>query len=221
MSRTNDAPLSERIAATIVQRINKGELKAGERIFEQSLADEFETSRGPVRDALKILDAKNWIEHVPHQGARVTVKPATPSLETALVAAAMMGLACRFAVTKATDAQVEEFFRRVKAITKLSRNASCTAEKFLAATRDAGYFAISLANNRSIDNIIGPVPQGALSSYGHLGTMTKEARTDAARHWVELATAFKMRDAVRAEAAGRSIVEAALKRILSAQLTAD
>lgn len=213
------APLSERIAAAIVQRINKGELKPGARIYEQALADEFESSRGPVRDALKILDAKRWIEHVPNQGARVASAASTPSLESALIAAAMLGLACRFAVIKATDAEVEQFLARVKIVAQLGNDPSSKSERFSAATRDAGYFVISLANNRTVDDIIGPVPRSALSSYGTLGTATSEARASATRHWVELATAFKMRDSLRAESAGRAIVEAALERILAAALT--
>lgn len=216
---TNDAPLSERIAAALVERINKGQLRPGDRIFEQTLADEFETSRGPVRDALKILDAKNWIEHLPRQGARVAASPATPSLEATLIAAAMMGLACRFAVIKATDAEVDAFFDLVKTVVKLDNEPNSKGARFTAAARDAGYYAISLANNRCIDDIIGPVPRGALSSYGALGTITSEARADATRHWLELATAFKMRDSLRAEAAGRAIIEAALKRILTTELT--
>ncbi|WP_129780778.1 GntR family transcriptional regulator [Peristeroidobacter soli] len=215
----NDAPLSERIAAAIVQRINKGELKPGDRIYEQALADEFESSRGPVRDALKTLSAKHWIEHIPNQGARVAAATATPSLETTLIAAAMLGLACRFAVTKASDAEVDEFLNRVKLVAQLGNDPSSKSERFTAATRDAGYYVISLADNRTVDDIVGPVPRSALSSYGTLGTATREARADATRRWLELATAFKMRDSLRAEAAGRAIIEGALERIIAAELT--
>jgi DNA-binding GntR family transcriptional regulator len=220
MSKHNPVPVSERIAATLVQRINRGQLQPGERILEQMLADEFKTSRGPVRDALKILAAKNWIEHLPRHGARVAASEATPSLEATLISAAMMGLACRFASMKATDIEIEGIFSRVKLITRLGRAKDATSEAFSTATRDAGYYVISLAKNRCVDDIIGPVPRGALSGYGPLGTLTREARTDASRRWVELATAFKMRDAVRAEIAGRAIIEGALQRILSAQLNA-
>lgn len=219
VAKQNDAPLSERIAAAIVQRINKGDLGPGDRIYEQALADEFRSSRGPVRDALKILAAKHWIEHIPNQGARVTAATATPSLETTLIAATMLGLACRFAVTKANDAEVDELLARVKIVAQLGNEPSSKSEKFSAATRDAGYYIISLANNRTVDDIIGPVPRSALSTYGTLGTATSEARADATRRWLELATAFKMRDSLRAEAAGRAIVEGALERIIAAELT--
>ncbi|WP_020651005.1 GntR family transcriptional regulator [Solimonas variicoloris] len=220
MSTPLEMPPSERIAAELVQRINDGRLRPGERIVEQALADEFGTSRGPVRDALKVLAARNWIDLLPRHGARVAHRERAPALETALIGAAMLGLACRFAVTKARDAEVEAFFARVRRVVQLGRDEAASAEAFAAAAREAGYYIIALADNRCIDDIIGPVPRGALSGYAAPAVASAEARLEAAQRWEALAVAFRLRDPVRAEAAGRAIVEAALQRMLLAQLQA-
>jgi DNA-binding GntR family transcriptional regulator len=48
--------VSEQIAARVGDRILSGQMPTGTRIGEQELADEFNVSRGPIRDALRILE---------------------------------------------------------------------------------------------------------------------------------------------------------------------
>lgn len=49
------ASLGEQVADILRQRIVRGELRAGDRLTEEALADEFQVSRGPVRDAVTQL----------------------------------------------------------------------------------------------------------------------------------------------------------------------
>jgi DNA-binding GntR family transcriptional regulator len=44
----------------------------GARIGEQELADEFSVSRGPIRDALRILEREGLATLLPRRGAIVT-----------------------------------------------------------------------------------------------------------------------------------------------------
>jgi len=62
----------EQIAASIGERILSDRLAPGERIGEQELADEFEVSRGPIRDALRILEREGLVTLIPRRGAEVT-----------------------------------------------------------------------------------------------------------------------------------------------------
>ncbi|MFT3721976.1 MAG: GntR family transcriptional regulator [Hyphomonadaceae bacterium] len=211
--------MSEAIAAAIVRRITAGELRAGDRIVEQAIADEFETSRGPVREALMLLNARAWIELTPGSGARVAEREGAPQIETALIGGALLGLAYRFAATKSTDEEVEEFLRRGKKVIQLLAKPGASADAVTSAILDAGHYAVSLANNRQIDDVIGPVPKGALSGYTPLSLKNAQARAEAAHHWTELLIAFKTRDPVKAEEIGRSMVETAVRRILRDQLT--
>ena len=48
--------VSEQIAAKVGDRIIAGSLAPGARLGEQELADEFATSRGPIREAIRILE---------------------------------------------------------------------------------------------------------------------------------------------------------------------
>ena len=51
----------EQIAATLGDRILSSEMSAGARIGEVELSEEFKVSRGPVRDALRILEREGLV----------------------------------------------------------------------------------------------------------------------------------------------------------------
>jgi DNA-binding GntR family transcriptional regulator len=81
MQVSSDAPeprfkvsknLSEQIAGYLRAQIIRGELRPGERILEAKLAETMEVSRGPIREALRILEKTRLIEITPRRGARVT-----------------------------------------------------------------------------------------------------------------------------------------------------
>lgn len=217
-STAADAPLSERIAADVVQRINRGTLVPGDRITEQALADQFETSRGPVRDAFKLLQAKGWIELVPRIGARVARLDAPPTLESVLISGAMLGLAYRFAVMKATEEEVSRFFELAARVITIGRDPDGEAEAMAQAILEAGNYAIGIADNRRIDDVVGPVPQGALSGYIPLGIRSRRAAEEVAGLWADLAMAFRLRDPEAAERVGRQMTLSSYRRILDHQL---
>jgi len=62
----------EQIAARVGDRILSGEMPPGSRIGEQELADEFSVSRGPIRDALRILEREGLATLLARRGAIVT-----------------------------------------------------------------------------------------------------------------------------------------------------
>ncbi|GAA3358156.1 GntR family transcriptional regulator [Saccharopolyspora gregorii] len=54
--------LGERLARTLRDRIVRGEISPGTHLVEDSVAESFDVSRGPVRDALKLLRLENLVE---------------------------------------------------------------------------------------------------------------------------------------------------------------
>jgi DNA-binding GntR family transcriptional regulator len=62
----------EQIAGRIGDRILDGKMVPGERIGEQELAQEFLVSRGPVREALRILEREGLVTILARRGAVVT-----------------------------------------------------------------------------------------------------------------------------------------------------
>jgi GntR family transcriptional regulator of gluconate operon len=55
-------PLGAIVAQRLRLMIVRGELQAGSRLVEDTLAEQFGVSRGPIRDALRILDNEGLVE---------------------------------------------------------------------------------------------------------------------------------------------------------------
>lgn len=62
---------SVRVAEYLRTAILDGGIAPGERIRQEEVAERFGTSRLPVREALRILEAQGLTEHEPNKGARV------------------------------------------------------------------------------------------------------------------------------------------------------
>jgi DNA-binding GntR family transcriptional regulator len=62
---------SERIAAYLRDAILAGEIGPGQRIRQEDVAERLGTSRLPVREALRMLEAEGLTEHTANKGARV------------------------------------------------------------------------------------------------------------------------------------------------------
>lgn len=64
----NKKTLPTRIAEEIALRIARGILHPNEHLVESALAEEFQTSRAPVREALLMLERDKLVQKVPHRG---------------------------------------------------------------------------------------------------------------------------------------------------------
>jgi DNA-binding GntR family transcriptional regulator len=62
---------SARVAAYLRDLILHDALRPGDRIRQEEIAEQFGTSRLPVREALRMLEAEGLTEHEPNKGARV------------------------------------------------------------------------------------------------------------------------------------------------------
>ena len=63
------ATTGEQIAKQLGQDILQGRYAPGQRVGEQAVAEAFALSRGPVRDALRILERQGLVEIRPRRGA--------------------------------------------------------------------------------------------------------------------------------------------------------
>lgn len=70
-SKFTQNALSNHIAEHITQQIIKGELRPGEKLVEHIYAEEYGTSRAPVREAIYLLSIEGLVERIPRKGAVV------------------------------------------------------------------------------------------------------------------------------------------------------
>jgi len=95
--------LPEQIAAEVGERILDETIAPGERIGEDKLAREFRVSRGPIRDALKILENVGLVTITSRKGAIASVLTAHDFREIAEIRAGLFAVALRGFGATATD----------------------------------------------------------------------------------------------------------------------
>lgn len=69
--QTESKERSEVLANILCEEIIRGQLKPGEKLSETAIASRFKVSRGPVREALRRLAERNFVDFIPNAGARV------------------------------------------------------------------------------------------------------------------------------------------------------
>lgn len=90
----------EQIAARVGEQILVESLKPGEPITELALAHQFGVSRGPVREALRLLEKEGLVEITPRKGAQVTLLTPQEAIEIFDIRAVLLGYAARIIARK-------------------------------------------------------------------------------------------------------------------------
>ena len=106
--RTIPEQLAEELGADIVA----GRRKAGERLIELDLAQNFGVSRGPVREALRILERRRMVDLLPRRGAYVRPLSLKSIADLFNVRLALSLLAARTMATTPVESYVETLGRR-------------------------------------------------------------------------------------------------------------
>jgi DNA-binding GntR family transcriptional regulator len=110
-----------------------GEFNPGDRINEKELAIRFGISRGPVREALRSLEAAGLVEQVPNRGVFVRQLSAEQADEIYEVRAALFALAGGLLAQRAADYEIEKlsnFLRSMKEALERDDFASYSRENF-------------------------------------------------------------------------------------------
>ncbi|MBB3143528.1 GntR family transcriptional regulator [Halomonas organivorans] len=98
--------LAERVFQQLQDAIVRGELAPGSKITEPGLSRTYGISRGPLREAMRRLEAHRLIERVPHVGARVVKLSIKELLELFDVREALESMAARIAAEHMTAEEI-------------------------------------------------------------------------------------------------------------------
>src|SRR3954470_14786409 len=96
--------LPRNIAEQLKQLIYAGEFKAGDRLNEAALAVRMGTSRGPIREAIRILTGTGLVTPVVNRGVFVRQVSISEMLEIYELRALVFGFAAERAAENITDA---------------------------------------------------------------------------------------------------------------------
>jgi GntR family transcriptional regulator of gluconate operon len=107
--------LGSQVAAALREAIAAGEIMRGERLIEVDLAERFGVSRGPIRDAIRILQLEGLVESQ-SPGMVVTGIDEDSINEVYSLRGAIEGLAVRLTVARLDQGRYDGIARHVEAM---------------------------------------------------------------------------------------------------------
>ena len=119
----NERPETEKVPTLVVKRIREAILdevfKPGDHLVEVDLAEKFEVSRSPVREALVALEKEGTVIIGPYKGAIVKPLSAAEGLDLAELRLAAISLAVKPAHRHLSPADFEHAYDLAKRMTRL------------------------------------------------------------------------------------------------------
>lgn len=113
--------IAERVKQLLIKRIMNGELPPGQRLIELQIARELNTSQAPVREALRQLEAMDFVITEPYKGSRVREITEQDMRQAYLVRASLEELAGQLAAST-LKGSVEVLKKEAEKIQKAARN---------------------------------------------------------------------------------------------------
>lgn len=205
----DDAPLQ--IIDRLRECLFNGELAAGTRLSEPSLATMLGVSRTPIRAALQRLQIEGWLDSTANGGYRVRQFSREDVASALAVLAALEGLAVRLAAEQGVSAslmsQARELLIRMDMLLDESAWSAASFELFVARHAEFHRLLVKMAGCPLIDNTLEHVTAHPLSIAAHVffstGQAYSEVRTGLVfvqEHHRNVLEAIKRQQGTRAEA---------------------
>lgn len=208
--------LPEQIAAQLSARIVTGRYAPGQRIMEQAVAVEFAVSRGPVREALRLLERDGLVTILPRRGAQITNLTSAEVKEIFDIRAVLNGL---------RDRELAEDPERLRLLPVLEAEVAKLARLARQPESGEAYVETVFALNRMLTRAVRNVRLRTILEslalqtlrYSKLGLSTPQRRRQSVQHWQKLVKAIGDGDGAAAERIARQRVldsrDAAIRKL--------
>src|SRR5436190_7837921 len=199
--------LSEQIAGQLAARITAGSYAPGQRIMEQAIAAEFGVSRGPVREALRMMEKDGLVTILARRGAQVTKLSISEVREIFDIRVALNGLRDRAIAEDPQRAKVLPMLE--KEVAELARLARDTrhSDEYVERVFKLNRALTAVSRSARLRAILEALAQQTLR-YSRLGLASDVRRRQSVRHWQELVKAVREGDGERAQRAAEERVRA-------------
>jgi DNA-binding GntR family transcriptional regulator len=144
-------PLHERVAQQIRRLIVSGELPPGEKIRVAELAEDFDVSLTPLREALKVLAKENLVELTTNRGARVADISVESTRSLFEVISRLEALAAELAADRISAdrlAQLEDLHTRMR-----EHHEKGELAEYFELNRQIHDLVVSAANNPDLERV--------------------------------------------------------------------
>ena len=137
--------MAERVKRELLRQIMSGELPPGARLVEMRIAEDLNTSQGPVREALRELEAKELVRTEPYKGSHVREVTPQDIREAYMVRASLEELAGQLAA-KSLKGKVDALKKEADAIQKAA--AQSNIERYAQHDHNFHRMIVDAAQNR-------------------------------------------------------------------------
>lgn len=216
----NPGTLADQVFVRLQDDIVLGVLAPSRKLGETELAARYGVSRGPLREAIRRLEARKLLERIPHVGARVASLEVADLIEMYRVREALEGMAARLAAEQMTDAEVAGLWEVLRLHEQQPDLREDTAYFQHAGDLDFHYRVIQGSHNRTlVDLLIGEIYH-LVRRYRYQVSTTANRPQKALREHQRIAEAIEARDGEMAELLMRRHIGRAREH-LEAQHSAD
>jgi DNA-binding GntR family transcriptional regulator len=210
--------MSDQIAQRIYDDIVAGRYAPGERIREEELARLFGVSRGPIREALRILEKDAVVRLLPNRGASVTELSIKEVNHIFDIRKVLAGAMIRQFVGR--DAGfIEHFDKRVAELEALAPAPDAHA-RYATGTAELALDLAKASGNERLAQIMESLARQS-SRYTQLVLLTPERRKESARNWRAVFKAIAANRANEAAAAIEKLIEDARREAVRVLETAE
>lgn len=194
--------LAEQIASRLSERIVSGSYAPGQRIMEQAVAAEFAVSRGPVREALRLLEKEGLVIILARRGAQVTNPTIEEVNEIFDIRAMLNGLRDRMiAESPAREGLIPQLEQEIAQLLKVAELPGLGDDYVEIVTR-LNRLLTHTAGNHRLQAILGSLAVQTVR-YTRLGLSTPQRRRQSVQHWQQLLQAIRDGDGDAAERIAR------------------
>lgn len=109
--KNTQSTIANSVFHQLKSEIISGAIPQGQKIGEVSLSTKFNISRGPLREALRQLEAISLIERTPHSGSKVVSLTYRKTRELYQIREAMEGFATRLAAVEMKRPEIDTLYR--------------------------------------------------------------------------------------------------------------
>lgn len=194
------------IAAWIADRIQFGDLKPGEPIRELAVAEQFDVSRGPVRDALRLLDRNGLVRLEGRKGASVRGFSAEETGEVFRIRAELFGAQCGLAAAaKDRDPEaVAALGEGGRLLVRLAAESDGPVGEYITVRRAISFLIAALSRNLYMAELSAAMEREVAVLW--VTVLHPDRRKRSAAIWADLCQAIAVGRPGEAERLGRDLV---------------
>jgi len=204
MPKGRPLTLPEQIAESITLAILSGDYGPGDRILELQHAEQFQVSRGPIREALRILEKSGVVTILAQRGAHVTRLSAKEVNNLFEIRRELARLLVR-GIAPVEPSLLDRLAKIVAQIEQLALD-SDALDAYTQATRQLSRLLNAACRNEKLTEIYDSLALQT-ARYTRLGLRAPKRRIESARGWRRLLNALKQNQVDAAGAALEQLID--------------